>query len=215
MSPIAQHPTPTAPSRRTRTIAAAGAAAVVAAAPFAAALAAPTSPTASASTRGPVVAETGPAPKTLTGTGHHDLGRRPVVYDIHKHTVHNTAYRDTLWTGNHLQLTVMSIKRHDDIGLEMHPTVDQFIRVESGHGVAKMGPDKNHLTYVRRVDKDSAVLIPAGTWHDVINTGRSSLKVYSLYAEPNHPRATYHATKKAAQDDPLEKKKYPRDVEAK
>lgn len=163
----------------------------------------------------PAVATRGPAPRTLTGKGHHDRGPRPTVYNIDRITGQNAYYRDTFWTGQYLQLTVMSIKRHDDIGLEMHPALDQFIRVESGVGLAKMGPSQKRLTYVRRVDKHSAILIPAGTWHDVVNTGRVPLKVYSIYAPPNHPRATLHKTKKDAQNDPLEKIKYPQDFEAK
>lgn len=134
--------------------------------------------------------------------------------NIHAATISNTAFRDTYWTGSNLQLTVMSINRGDDIGLEMHPQLDQFLRIESGHGVAKLGPSKDNLPLVQRVNSNSAILIPAGTWHDVINTGHSPLKVYSIYAPPNHPRATLHQTKQDAANDPLEKLKCPQDEEA-
>lgn len=184
----------------------------------AAALLVPTVAAASAPASAPAAptAQTcdGPKPQELTGTGHHDLGPGPAAINIDQRTTSNKNYRDTLWTGDHLQLTVMSIKRHDDIGLEMHPQLDQFLRIESGTGVVKMGDAQHNLTYTRKVDKHSAILVPAGTWHDVVNTGRSSLKLYSIYAAPNHPRNTVHRTKKDAANDPLEKKKCPQDVEA-
>lgn len=133
---------------------------------------------------------------------------------IGRATLKNRNYRDTLWTGDHLQLTVMSIKVHDDVGLEAHPSLDQLIRIESGTALVKMGKSKEHLNYVKCANSHSAILIPAGTWHDVINTGRTPLKLYSVYAAPNHPRDTLHPTKKDAAADPLEKQKCPQDLEA-
>lgn len=146
----------------------------------------------------------GTDPSTLRGSGVNDRGPNPTVLDIDRVTLDNRNYRDTFWTGTQMQLTVMSIKPKDDIGLEVHPSVDQFIRIESGTGIVRMGPSKNHLTFRARVDRHSAVLIPHGTWHDVTNTGRHSMKLYSLYAPPNHPHSTLHPTKTDADNDPLE-----------
>lgn len=82
--------------------------------------------------------------------------------------------------------------------MEIHPEVDQFLRVEQGQGVVRMGRNRNNLNYVRRIHDDSAIMVPAGTWHNVINTGNVPLKLYSIYAPPQHPRGTVHATKAEA-----------------
>lgn len=138
-----------------------------------------------------------PPPPKNTGVLR-DYGPKPFVTDLDRLTKLNQNYRTALWTGNHLQLTLMSIKVGDDIGLEVHPAVDQFIRIEQGQGVAQMGPARNQLTYQRKVFDGYAVFVPAGTWHNVVNTGRTPLKVYSIYAPPQHPRGTIEATKEIA-----------------
>jgi mannose-6-phosphate isomerase-like protein (cupin superfamily) len=127
-----------------------------------------------------------------------DYGPAPFVIDIDEATKRNRNYRTALWTGNHLQLTLMSIRVGEDIGIEVHPVIDQFIRVEAGQGVAEMGPSKNNITYRRNVSDGSAIFVPAGTWHNVTNTGNTPLKLYSIYAPPQHPRGTVHATKAIA-----------------
>lgn len=127
-----------------------------------------------------------------------DYGPQPYVVDIDKATKQNNNYRTTLWTGNNLQLTLMSIKVGGDIGVEVHPVIDQFIRIESGQGIVQMGPNKNNLNFRRRVYDGSAIFVPAGTWHNVVNTGNKPLKLYSIYAPPQHPRGTVHATKEIA-----------------
>jgi len=93
----------------------------------------------------------------------------------------------------------MSIAVGEDIGLEMHPNVDQFLRVEDGQGLVRMGASKDHLNLNQPVFDDFAIFIPAGTWHNVINTGNRPLKLYSIYAPPNHPWGTIHQTKAIAQ----------------
>jgi len=128
-----------------------------------------------------------------------DYGPNPFVVDINKATLNNDTYRTALWTGKHLQLTLMSIPAYDDIGLEVHPNVDQFLRVEDGYGVAVMGPGKDNLNFQQPVYSDYAIFIPAGTWHNVINTGDKALKLYSIYAPPNHPYGTIHMTKSIAE----------------
>ncbi|SFP74429.1 cupin domain-containing protein [Caldicoprobacter faecalis] len=128
-----------------------------------------------------------------------DYGPEPFVVNIEQATLQNDNFRIALWTGEHLQLTLMSIDVGEDIGLEMHPDVDQFIRIEQGQGLVMMGDDKDNLYYRRRVYEDYAILIPAGKWHNLINTGRVPLKLYSIYAPPEHPRGTVHETKEDAQ----------------
>ena len=127
-----------------------------------------------------------------------DFGPRPFVVDIQKATLANNSYRTALWTGPHMQLTVMSIPPGEDIGLEMHPHVDQFLRVEEGRGVTTMGLTEDNLAFVQPVFEDSAVFVPAGTWHNIINTGSGPLKLYSIYAPPNHAPGTVHETKEIA-----------------
>lgn len=127
-----------------------------------------------------------------------DYGPNPFVVNINKATKQNRTFRTALWTGTHFQLTLMSLKVGEDIGLEMHPDVDQFLRIEQGQGIVRMGKNKNNLTFERRVRDDSAIVIPAGTWHNLINTGNVPLKLYSIYAPPNHPFGTVHPTKRDA-----------------
>jgi mannose-6-phosphate isomerase-like protein (cupin superfamily) len=124
-----------------------------------------------------------------------DFGPGPFVVDIAKATLCNDTFRTALWTGTHLQLTLMSIPAGSDIGLEVHPHVDQFLRIESGQGLAIMGECKNNLNFQKPVHDDCAVFVPAGTWHNIINTGQCPLKLYSIYAPPNHPPGTVHQTK--------------------
>ncbi|GGG16757.1 hypothetical protein GCM10010913_43530 [Paenibacillus aceti] len=128
-----------------------------------------------------------------------DYGPRPFVVDIEEATKKNTNYRTAIWTGNHLQVTLMSINVGDDIGLEVHPNVDQFLRIEDGKGIVQMGPGKDNLNFQEKVDGDYAIVVPAGTWHNVINTGNKPLKLYTIYAPPHHPHGTVHHTKAVAQ----------------
>jgi len=129
-----------------------------------------------------------------------DSGGLPFVFDIHRATLENKNYRTAVWTGKYLQLTLMSINPYDDIGLELHPDTDQFLRVEQGTGIVKMGKSKNSMNFQKPVYPGTAILIPAGFWHNVINTGKVPLKVYSIYAPPHHPYCTVHKTKKEAQE---------------
>lgn len=127
-----------------------------------------------------------------------DYGPNPFAFDIDEATKRNTNYRTTLWTGPHLQVTLMSIPVGGDVGLEIHPETDQFLRVEEGNGMVQMGKQRNQLNYVRNVDDDSAIIVPANTWHNIINTGTEPLKLYTIYAPPHHPFGTVHRTKEEA-----------------
>jgi mannose-6-phosphate isomerase-like protein (cupin superfamily) len=130
-----------------------------------------------------------------------DHGPEPFVININEASKQNKTYRTALWTGKHLQVTLMSIKPGEDIGLEIHPHVDQFLRIEQGEGIVQMGKRKNNLNFVRRVSDDFAIMVPAGTWHNVTNTGKNPLKLYSIYAPPQHPRGTVHVTKADAMNE--------------
>jgi len=127
-----------------------------------------------------------------------DYGPEPYVVNIEKATKQNKTFRSALWTGRHLQVTLMSIGVGEDIGLEIHPNLDQFIRIEEGKGIVKMGDSKDNLNFTENVYDDFAFIIPAGKWHNLINTGNKPLKLYSIYAPPQHPRGTVHETKEIA-----------------
>lgn len=127
-----------------------------------------------------------------------DYGPRPFVINIEKATKQNNTFRTALWTGTHLQVTLMSIDVGEEIGTEVHPELDQFLRIEQGHGLAKMGYRRNDLTMRANVSDGDAILVPAGTWHNLINTGNIPLKLYSIYAPPQHPRGTVHKTREDA-----------------
>ncbi len=128
-----------------------------------------------------------------------DYGPDPFVVNIEDITKQNNNFRTALWTGNHLQLTLMNIRVGEDIGLEVHPDLDQFIRIEEGQGLVKMGDRKDKLDFQRKVYDDYAFIIPAGKWHNLINTGNKPIKLYSIYAPPQHPYGTVHETKADAE----------------
>jgi mannose-6-phosphate isomerase-like protein (cupin superfamily) len=128
-----------------------------------------------------------------------DFGPGPFVVNIEDATQLNRNYRTVLWTGGHLQLTLMSLDVGEDIGLEIHPHLDQFIRIEQGQGLVMMGERRDELHFQRNVRDDYAIIIPAGTWHNLLNTGNKALKLYSIYAPPQHPPGTVHPTKADAE----------------
>jgi mannose-6-phosphate isomerase-like protein (cupin superfamily) len=140
-----------------------------------------------------------PTPHQYPPSAPSEFGPYPFVTDISKATLNNNTFRTALWTGNHLQLTLMSIPPGEDIGLEMHPTVDQMLRIEDGQALVQMGDSKDYLYFRQPAYDDYAIFIPAGTWHNVTNTGSKPLKLYSVYAPPNHPRGTVHQTKAIAE----------------
>lgn len=121
--------------------------------------------------------------------------------NIEKKTLSNEYFREVLFTGPHSQLVVMSLKPGEDIGMETHGDVDQFIRVEAGSGKAVLN-GKEHI-----LEDGSAVVIPAGVEHNVVNTsGTEPLKLYSIYSPPEHPHGTVHRDKAEAEE--YEKKKH-------
>ncbi|MBP6925076.1 cupin domain-containing protein [Candidatus Saccharibacteria bacterium] len=133
-----------------------------------------------------------------------DRGNQPVVEDIEGMTLENDNFRTTIWTGSKLQVTLMTIQPGDDIGLEIHHGIDQFLRIEEGEGVCKMGPAEDDLTFEAPVKDDDAIFVPADTWHNVENTGQKPLKLYTIYAGPDHVAGTVHPTHEDAKNDPNE-----------
>lgn len=128
-----------------------------------------------------------------------DYGPAPFVVNIDRASNMNPNYRNALWSGDHLQLTLMTIPVGGDIGQEMHSDTDQFIRVERGYGLVQMGPNKDDFTVEEKVNGSDAFIIPAGTWHNLTNIGHIPLRLYSIYAPPKHPRGTVHPTKEIAE----------------
>jgi mannose-6-phosphate isomerase-like protein (cupin superfamily) len=115
--------------------------------------------------------------------------------NIEAATTANETFRTVVFTGKHMQLTVMSIGVGEEIGLEVHEHIDQFLRVEEGSARVVMGSAKDKLDETHELRDDWAVIVPAGTWHNVINMGKTALKLYSIYTPPEHPPETVHKTK--------------------
>ena len=128
-----------------------------------------------------------------------DYGPNPYVINVKNAAMKNTNFRTALWTGCHMQMTLMSIPVCSDIGLEVHEDTDQVIRVEEGMGCVKMGYNRNCLGYEQRLQVGDVVFVPVGTWHNIINTGNCPLKLSTIYAPPHHPAGTVHRTKEDAQ----------------
>ncbi len=120
------------------------------------------------------------------------------VDDIERLTVENTEFRRVLYTGPHLQLTVMSIKPGEDVGWERHGHLDQFLRLEQGTARLDLGTSEAHIDESRDISADWALIVPAGLWHNVVNTGDEAVKLYSIYAPPEHADGTVHRTKAEA-----------------
>jgi mannose-6-phosphate isomerase-like protein (cupin superfamily) len=118
------------------------------------------------------------------------------VGNIENVTLKNNYFREVLYTGKHAQLVVMSLLPGEEIGNEVHPTVDQFFRIERGEAKFVFGGKEEHI-----VHGSDAVIVPAGTYHNVINTSRDEkLKLYTVYSPPNHPDGTLHKTKAEAEE---------------
>lgn len=129
-----------------------------------------------------------------------DYGAEPTVLNIESYTLANENFRTALWTGNNLQVTLMTIPVGGDVGLEQHMTIDQFLRIEQGEGQVMMGDSEDNLDFVKEVSDDYAIFVPAGKWHNIVNKGDKPLKIYSIYAPAEHPRGTIHKTQQEAME---------------
>lgn len=130
-----------------------------------------------------------------------DIGPDPQSFDLETATLANTDYRAVAWSGRYLQLTLMSIPPGDDIGLEAHPETDQFLRLDGGRGRVQMGPAEDRLDFDREVEDGWAILVPAGTWHNVTNIGNEPMQVYAVYAPVHHAPSKVQATAADAERD--------------
>jgi mannose-6-phosphate isomerase-like protein (cupin superfamily) len=120
------------------------------------------------------------------------------VADVEQVTLDNMNFRTVVFTGEHTQLTVMSIPPGGEIGWEAHHDIDQFLRLEQGSGRAEFGSTEDAVDETHEISDDWAIIVPAGVWHNVVNTGDEDLKLYSLYSPPEHPDGTVHVTKAEA-----------------
>jgi mannose-6-phosphate isomerase-like protein (cupin superfamily) len=117
------------------------------------------------------------------------------VGPIEKQTLNNTYFRQVLFTAPHSQLVVMCLQPGEEIGDEVHPNVDQFFRIERGEAEFILGEKDEYP-----VHEGDAVVVPAGTYHNVVNTSKTAmLKLYTIYSPPNHPDGTVHKTKAEAE----------------
>ena len=117
------------------------------------------------------------------------------VANIESDTLGNENFRKVLFTGPHSQLVVMNLQAGEDIGMEVHNDVDQFIRIEKGSGKAFLNGEEHEI------EEDYAVVVPAGTEHNIVNTGANEMKLYTVYSPANHPDGTVHKTKADALAD--------------
>jgi len=120
---------------------------------------------------------------------------KPYVGSIEKQTLRNNYFRQVLFTGKHAQLVVMCLQPGEEIGNEVHHKVDQFFRIEHGKALFIFNGKKKPI-----VKDGGAVVVPAGTYHNVINASKKNkLKLYTVYSPPNHPKGTVHKTKADAE----------------
>ena len=124
-----------------------------------------------------------------------DHGPNPYTLNIDEATRANDAFRDTLWTGAHLQMTVMAIPAGGEIGAEVHDDHDQFLRLEEGRARVMIGDGPEKLDVDTIVEDDDAIFVPAGKWHNLVNEFDEPVKLYSIYAAPEHAHGTVHETR--------------------
>lgn len=115
----------------------------------------------------------------------------------------NEYFREVLFTSPRMQLVLMSLQPGEEIGLEVHDEHDQFLHLVSGRATVTMGPSMDEVTEAHDADSGWGVVIPAGTWHNVINRGEVELKLFTLYAPPQHPEGTVHRTRADATEAEL------------
>lgn len=132
-----------------------------------------------------------------------DYGGEELVFDIDEETRENNNFRTAIWTGQNMQITLMQIDTNSEIGLEKHDTHDQFLKVVQGRGRVFMGKSEESVEYLGEVERGYAIVIPAGYWHNLKNSGGHPLKLYSIYAPPVHKKGTVHQTKQDCMNEEL------------
>lgn len=130
-----------------------------------------------------------------------DIGPKPQSFNLEEETLANRNYRTTVWSGRYLQMTLMSIPAGSDIGLEVHAETDQFLRLDAGKGKVQMGPSKDEVDFEQDVEDGWAIFVPAGTWHNVTNTGDEPMQLYTVYAPQHHAPGKIHTTKDDSEAD--------------
>jgi len=123
-----------------------------------------------------------------------DIGPQPQSFDVERATKDNTDYRSVAWSGRYLQLTLMAIPAGGEIGLEVHPETDQFLRLDAGSGRVQMGPAKENLPFTMDVTDGWCVLVRGGTGQNITNTGTTPMHVYTIYAPAHHAPGKVQAT---------------------
>ena len=119
--------------------------------------------------------------------------KKGFVSNIEQLTTDNSDFRRVLYTGQNIQLVLMCLQPGEEIGAEVHDEIDQFFRVEQGEGEVHIDGTKH------KVKNDDAIIVPAGAKHNVVNTGKAPLRLYTLYGPPEHIDKTVHRRKKDAE----------------
>jgi len=130
-----------------------------------------------------------------------DYGPEQVELPINQLALMNKNFRASIWTGNHMQVTIMSINPRDDIGVEIHEDIDQILFVARGRASVYSGNTEDTLTFKNNVNTGDMITIPAKTWHNIVNVGFSPLKLISVYAPVKHPYGTLQKTKQDAEHE--------------
>lgn len=123
-----------------------------------------------------------------------DHGDGFFTVNIEDYTRGNTNFRTTVWTGQNMQMTLMEIPVGGDIGAEIHTTVEQFIRIEEGEGEVFLGDTEEEMVSVAKISDDEIIFVPLNKWHNIKNIGDKPIKLYSIYAAPEHAKGTVHVT---------------------
>ncbi len=123
------------------------------------------------------------------------------VGNIEQVTKENDNFRTVIQTGAHSQLTVMSVPPGGEVGWESHGNLDQFLRLEQGTARVDFGTSSDAVDESHEIEDDWAIIVPAGLWHNIVNTGDEDVKLYSIYSPPEHPDGTVHLTKAESDAD--------------
>ena len=140
--------------------------------------------------------------RSADGGNRFDHGPQPFFVNLPSAARENANFRAALWTGMHLQMTLMHLPPCSEIGAECHADTDQLIRVEEGCALVRLGSDRDSLNRHLRLCEGDTIFVPCGTWHNVINVGNCPLKLSSVYAPPHHPAGTIHPTRPDAERKP-------------